>query len=710
MIKKFITLMLVVVCAVFNSGIVLAVEPKNDSELISIRRIDYVDEYGGKKTKYVDSDGNEVEKEHHSYNVSTNATIPSKYDSRSYNKVTSVKDQGDFGTCWAHAFCAAAESSLISQGYATKNNIDLSEAHLTWFSFNSKVAGSSLSVEKDDCYSSDPFDEGGNSYIATATVSKWSGFAKESDFPYNKTNSSKMKFSNDNRYVSNYELINTTHYWWDQEDLIKNAIMKYGAVTSSYFDDSDYMYRSSNGWCYYQDYAESTNHEITVVGWDDNFSRYNFAITPENNGAWLIKNSWGSDVYDSGYFWISYDDPSMVEFNQVVAKPTGSHDYAYAYDGTVCYTASSYSDSDIYMANVFTSDGSETVNGAGFTIENADECTVSLYTGLSNRSVPTSGTLRESKKIHCDAAGYYTVNFTNSYVLKNNETFAIVVKLTDSIYHDATINIEKNDSTYGSEFSYYANANESFVSDDGYTWDDTTKITNGYYNAGYKNVPIKAFTKIANQSFTVNFNANGGSVSPSSATGSSSQSVKLPTPTKSYAITYNANGGSSAPAKQNMSLKCLGWSTSSTATSATYSCGSSFYPTGNATLYAVWDKEATGNLSSTVPVRSGYKFIGWTVKAGDTSEVFEPNEGVKLSGNVTLYAAWQAVSQVRLGDVNIDGKINSNDALKVLQYSVGSITLSAEAKTNADVNKDNKVNSTDALKILQYTVGQITKF
>lgn len=71
---------------------------------------------------------------------------------------------------------------------------------------------------------------------------------------------------------------------------------------------------------------------------------------------------------------------------------------------------------------------------------------------------------------------------------------------------------------------------------------------------------------------------------------------------------------------------------------------------------------------------------------------------------------FKIASSSQKGDVNKDGKINSTDALLVLQSSVGSISLSSEQKTLADVNSDNKVNSTDALKILQYSVGSINKF
>ena len=58
------------------------------------------------------------------------------------------------------------------------------------------------------------------------------------------------------------------------------------------------------------------------------------------------------------------------------------------------------------------------------------------------------------------------------------------------------------------------------------------------------------------------------------------------------------------------------------------------------------------------------------------------------------------------GDANGDGKVNSTDALLILQHSVG-LRVTNLDKTAADVNKDGSINSTDALTVLQISVGLV---
>ena len=88
---------------------------------------------------------------------------------------------------------------------------------------------------------------------------------------------------------------------------VKTMLKAYGACAASYYHDN-YYYNSSTG-AYYKPYGTSSNHEITIVGWDDNYSKNNFGYyKPSSNGAWLVKNSWGTGWGNGGYFWISYED------------------------------------------------------------------------------------------------------------------------------------------------------------------------------------------------------------------------------------------------------------------------------------------------------------------------------------------------------------------------------------------------------------------
>ena len=161
---------------------------------------------------------------------------------------------------------------------------------------------------------------------------------------------------------------------------------------------------------------------------------------------------------------------------------------------------------------------------------------------------------------------------------------------------------------------------------------------------------------------------------------SKSGSFILPAKTiPTYTISYNANGGSGAPSSQTKkygeTLKLsstkptrtgysfLGWSTSSSATSASYSAGGNFTSNANTTLYAVWSintytisynanggsgapssqtkkYNVTLTLSSTKPTRTNYNFLGWSTSSSATSATYSPGGSFALNSNTTLYAVW----------------------------------------------------------------------
>src|SRR5690606_5782174 len=98
-------------------------------------------------------------------------------------------------------------------------------------------------------------------------------------------------------------------------------------------------------------------HAITLVGWDDNYPRTKFTYLPPGNGAFLAKNSWGSDRGYGGYFWISYYDTFLGREGSVGtpltlsilynpnsafnASPLSTYDYIYQYD-PLGWTSSTY--------------------------------------------------------------------------------------------------------------------------------------------------------------------------------------------------------------------------------------------------------------------------------------------------------------------------------------------------------------------------------
>ena len=197
------------------------------------------------------------------------------------------------------------------------------------------------------------------------------------------------------------------------------------------------------------------------------------------------------------------------------------------------------------------------------------------------------------------------------------------------------------------------------------------------------------------------YNANGGSGAPS---------------TQSYTGTSTSNHtftvASGTPTKSGYTF--LGWSTSSSATSASYSAGSSISVSynGSKTLYAVWQQNVTTyshtlnynanggsgapstqthdtttstsytfTISSTQPTRSGYDFLGWSTSSSASSASYSPGGTISVSanGSKTLYAVWQ--QQVTSYTVTI---YKGNwDSFKLLNVDSSKVTSSSKTYTVA---------------------------
>lgn len=179
-------------------------------------------------------------------------------------------------------------------------------------------------------------------------------------------------------------------------------------------------------------------------------------------------------------------------------------------------------------------------------------------------------------------------------------------------------------------------------------WSKSSTATSASYGAGkvaeiVESVTLYAVWEKQTTNYTVTYNANGGILFTTNETVEAGKSTTLPTTVKFYEINYNANGGVDAPTATSVLVNCLGWSTNSNATSATYGCESTYKPTGNVTLYAVWETSSQTYLNSQQPTRDGYKFLGWSKNSNSPQADFSAGEKVNVSGDTTLYAVWQKI-------------------------------------------------------------------
>ncbi len=493
-------------------------------------------------------------------NLKRKLSLPESYDLRDVNGqnyVTSVKNQGNYGTCWAFAVLASAESNLMREGIAT--NPDLSEWHLAYFNYyqddnfgdplsNRMVAsnyyrgtyGDGNKLKLDYNY----LNSGGNQQFATYTLANWKGMANESDFEYSNIEGASSTIDKSKAYTSNYHLDDSIWVSMEDIDTVKENIMKHGAASVNHYHaittpEMERYYNVTNQ-AYYCDGANYANHAVTVVGWDDNFSRNNFnsACMPNGNGAWLIKNSWGTSWGNEGYFWISYEDKSLLKGAAyfITAKEAQAGEKNYQYDGTMAANAMlSTTNKVAYESNVFFSDNSEQkLTSISLNLGNADTTVDAwIYTNLANKSNPESGTKTQiisNEKI--TNMGYYTLDVSEEVAINPNTWFSVVVKKTL-----ATANVTSYVSSVTDQGLFYtiskAQLGESYYKVGEY---------GNFLALGSNNISLKAQTITTNCSITAIAGTNGQisankTMSDGKVSLQSGESVKFTmTPNKGYEV------------------------------------------------------------------------------------------------------------------------------------------------------------------------------
>lgn len=341
--------------------------------------------------------------------------LPSAYDPRSSGELTTVKDQASTGACWAFSALACAEQDLIKKGLENPS-AEFSVPALVLSSNSGTATG------KDD------FSSGGNWLFAASALANGQGLCYEDYEPFLEYGTENMKVSESKKNVSEYRL----NYVMELSSTaqVKRKIQELGAVSASYFAGSGYMNDDSTAY-YNPDATKNSpiNHAVTVVGWDDNYSKNNFRYKPAHNGAWLVKGSWGADQDNDGFYWVSYDEAEFGQFSCYDFEE--SCDNTYHYSKMTGYVVNASNDGSVYGANVFIANADEKLNKAGFMYvgkTGSADYTLSVYTDVSD-SDPI-GVLEMQISGSVSANGFYTVDLPDDILLEKGEKYSISVKFS----------------------------------------------------------------------------------------------------------------------------------------------------------------------------------------------------------------------------------------------------------------------------------------
>jgi len=392
--------------------------------------------------------------------------IPEKYDLRDKGKVSPVKDQLTTGACWAFASLGAIESVLLPE-----ESWDFSEDNLS--------LGHGFNLDQA---------EGGNYAISLSYLTRWSGPVREEDDPFNdginNPNAKVVKHIQEARFIQDKDYTG-----------IKVDVMTYGGVQSSiYLDeetldpDSYYYNEETSSYYYFGDHI--INHDIVIVGWDDHYSKENFKISPEHDGAFIAKNSYGESFGEDGYFYISYEDLHIGTYNVVFTgiEEPDNYDKIYQTDKLGYIGQIGYGEDTAYFANVYTTSGDEILEAVSFYATDQNT-TYEVYVIKTFTDKKDFNKMELAARGSFDYGGYYTVKLENP--VKLNGTYAVAVKIiTQNSLYPVAAEFMKDEPWLN---TVDTSDGIGYMSYDGSAWDRSEEVLEA-------NVCLKAFTDTPEES------------------------------------------------------------------------------------------------------------------------------------------------------------------------------------------------------------------
>lgn len=248
-------------------------------------------------------------------------------------------------------------------------------------------------------------------------------------------------------------------------DAVKDQLTQGRAVTVAFYADNSRSsetgtakYLNTQTWAHFAWDTTGLNHAVTIVGWDDSYSKSNFleGHQPEGDGAWLVKNSWGSEDEEfpnygtwgltddegnhTGYFWISYYDRSVQRFEAFDFESTASSSdttidqYDYLPQSNTYYLSSYYKWS---TANEFTADDDRILDAVScITVVPNATVTYDIYLLDDDDKTPDDGALVRSVTADYEYGGYHRYALAEDEQVAMREGQRYVVAVTQQCNTD----------------------------------------------------------------------------------------------------------------------------------------------------------------------------------------------------------------------------------------------------------------------------------
>ena len=493
------------------------------------------------------------------------SNLQTSYDLRTIipNNVK-IRNQMQTNSCWAFATIGSLESNLGLLDYRLGNTnaeYDYSERHMDYAARKDAF----INNETNEYGYSMTFEEGGTFFMAQSYLTNGLGAISEEEMPFenNENNIDISEIKDKNTVTTVYDTI----MFEDIDDIgktelmskMKQTISNYGGIYAGMhgaqlLSDS---YNKETGAIYCSDADKyPMNHAVVLIGWDDNYDKNNFneSSRPENNGAWIAKNSWGDiievtllqakaavytqfteecneqgwnspydvtnefvlqklgeeygntkvkidgdnvviEIGDKGYMYISYDDVHIYSELYAFEKSTDSKDYDKLYQNNKLLAGTlvaTVSENPIYIANKFLRDS--TNNNEELTMVSlftVQEITCKVYVNPGSSDL---GNLQEAKLEAGETItiqpGYHTIILAEPIKL-TGDSFAVAISI-DTSDIQKTFLIE----TKAVDENVEVNADESFfTTSEGFNVGQWSDLTEQEDEGAHGNVSIKAFTK-----------------------------------------------------------------------------------------------------------------------------------------------------------------------------------------------------------------------